>query len=204
MVRRTKSQPFQLIIRRTWAGKIGLHAFASRKPGGAREVKACARSCRRPDWARFVAVVRVPHLAPVQCDCDCEWATQPMQELRPVQRPPRLRSSGAQSKSALLARVANGKAESTSTQTMTSPKPERIHPLQTPRHRLAIPSGTQPIQHSARGRLCCVSCRAGVAVAAAGTRQAGYKPRARAPLGTEEDGNGSREGGRQPTKCCCS
>lgn len=49
------------------------------------------------------------------CDCDCEWATQPMQELRPVQRPPRLRSSGAQSKSALLARVANGKAESTST-----------------------------------------------------------------------------------------
>lgn len=39
-----------------------------------------------------------------------------------------LRSSGAQSKSALLARVANGKAESTSTQTMTSPKPERIHP----------------------------------------------------------------------------
>lgn len=78
---RTKSQPFQLIIRRTWAGKIGLHAFPlltthqpdQRHVSLEEHVKACARrSCRRPDWARFVAVVRVPHLAPVQC----EWAVE--------------------------------------------------------------------------------------------------------------------------------
>jgi hypothetical protein len=175
VVRRTKSQPFQLIIRRTGKKKHGpvtsdciafplltTHQPDQRHVSLEEHVKACARSCRRPDWARFVAVVRVPHLAPVQCECATATASG---------QPNRCRSS-AQSRGPLasgrpapsqnlpcLRASPMARPSPHPPQTMTSPKPERIHPLQTPRHRLPIPSGTQPIQRSARGRLCCVSGR---------------------------------------------
>ena len=175
VVRRTKSQPFQLIIRRTGKKKHGpvtsdciafplltTHQPDQRHVSLEEHVKACARSCRRPDWARFVAVVRVPHLAPVQCECATATASG---------QPNRCRSS-AQSRGPLasgrpapsqnlpcLRASPMARPSPHPPQTMTSPKPERIHPHQTTRPRLTNPSGTQPIKRSARGLLCSVSCR---------------------------------------------
>jgi hypothetical protein len=82
VVRRTKSQPFQLIIRRTGKKKHGpvtsdciafplltTHQPDQRHVSLEEHVKACARSCRR-----LGSICR--GRTPVQCDCDCEWAVE--------------------------------------------------------------------------------------------------------------------------------
>jgi hypothetical protein len=149
VVRRTKSQPFQLIIRRTgkktWAGKIGLHCIsaadnsptrpASRKPGGAREGMRAKLPTTGLDLSRSYAgavrlrlrvgsragAVRVrpgPQPQPNRCRISAQ-SRGPLASGRPApsQNLPCLRASP-------MARPSPHPP-----QTMTSPKPERIHPL---------------------------------------------------------------------------